>query len=106
MVTVELAIVAFVGSGYLRNCSQLPGWSQAVVVFFGLSIAAAAWILSALPWIILNLDVQGFENFYQAPLSSVIVLRRVPVWVMAVAQHIFFALGLIALVLGIVGIFA
>jgi hypothetical protein len=103
MVTVELAVIAFLASGYLRDGGQLPSWGRWVAVCFGCSIAAAAWVLSALPWIVLCLDKPEFLNFYEAPISSAPILKHIRVWNMTVAQHLLFFGGLVALVFGMLG---
>jgi hypothetical protein len=104
MVTVETAVIALLGSGYLRDGGHFPRWGQVLAVCFALSIASAAEVLSALPWVVLRQGEPGFENFYQAPISHVPIRRHVRVWMVAVAQHVFFCAGLAAMVLGICGL--
>jgi hypothetical protein len=104
MVTVESGTIALIGSGYLKEGKLLPIWCQVLVVCFGISIAVAAHLLSGLPWIVLNLDKPGFENFHQAPITSGWPLKHVKIWHIAVRQHLFFGGGLLALILGILGL--
>jgi hypothetical protein len=100
MVTAELGVISFLGSSYFRSGGP-PRWVGLAGALFGLSAAAATWVLSALPWIVLRIDEAKFRNFYQAPLSSACVLRSIRVWVMAMVQHTLFVAGMFVVVLGL-----
>ncbi len=105
MITVELAIIAFLGSSYLRNGEPLQGWMVSVIIFFGISITAAAWVLGALPWIVVNLDIPRFANPYQAELSTAPILAKIRLWMMGFVQQAFFIVGILVLALGLLGVF-
>ena len=104
MVTVETGVIALIASVYLKDGAHFPRWGQVLVVCFALSIVAAAEVLSALPWVVLTKNQNGFNNFYLEPISSVPIRKHVRVWMVAVAQHVFFFAGLVAMVLGILGL--
>lgn len=102
MISVELAVIVFLFSDSQRGGANLGLLGRLVVVSFGLSVLFAAHLLSALPWIVLNLDSDEFKNFYQAPISSAVFLNRLRVWYMAVSMHLFFVIGIVALMLRVV----
>jgi hypothetical protein len=99
MISVELATIVFLGSDSFRGGASLGFLGRIIVISFGLSVLFAAYVLSALPWIVLNLQLDEFRNFYEAPISSTALLNRVPVWFMAIAMHLFFGVGIVALLL-------
>jgi hypothetical protein len=105
MVTVEVGTIAFVASGFLKDGKllPLPLWCKIFMVCFGLSVATAAHLLSGLPWIVMNMDNPEYVNFYQATVTSEVPLKYVKIWMLAVLQHLFFAIGLLAMTLGMIG---
>jgi hypothetical protein len=101
MVASELAVIAFLGSSYASKGAVLGQCITGVLVSFVVSIAAAAWLLGALPWIVVNLDNPEFQNPYQARLSSAPGFNRVRVWMLGFVQHACFFLGIVFLAAGV-----
>jgi hypothetical protein len=111
MVTVELGVIALIGSGFFKDGKMLPlpVWCKIVIISFGLSIASAAHLLSGLPWVVHKMadpnrnDDPDRENFFQGAVTTEFPLRHAKVWMLCVLQHFFFYVGLLALILGIIG---
>lgn len=98
MVAVQSAAIGFlVAKGGSVPVGAMPALRVSLAAFC-LSVLAAAWNLSAVPWIVLQLDRETDPNIYEAKLSSARVLNRIPLWLMLTIQHWAFAVGVISLV--------
>ena len=89
-VAVQTALIAFIGvgaaAGILANAAN---WT---VACFAVSISFAAWVLSAIPYTVVRFD-ESLDIYHMNP-SSAPILCRVPLWLMATLQHVFFATGI------------
>ncbi len=103
MVGVQAALIGFI----LKNEINPPLSGNSVNLSLGcfaLSILAAAWVLGALPFVVICIpemnDRDSSEaNIFFSKIDSLPLLRMIPLWLMALIQHVTFALGLIFLIL-------
>lgn len=100
MVAVQSALIGFLATATKSQNASLELTVQIALGCFAISVLAAAWVLSALPYILIRLPEHEDPNIYFMSLSSVPVLRRIPMWLMGAVQHWAFAIGLIALIAG------
>lgn len=102
MVGVQAALIGFI----LKNEMQPPLLGSTLnlsLACFVLSILAAAWVLGALPFVVICIpEMQdrdpSMSNIFFSKIDSIFPLKFIPLWVMALIQHVTFALGLICLV--------
>lgn len=98
MVTVQSAAIGLlIAKDTSVPAGVLPALHLSLAAFC-VSVLAAAWNLSAVPWIVLQLDREEDPNLYEARLTSIRVLNRIPLWVMLTVQHWAFAFGIVSLV--------
>ena len=92
MVPVQTALIAFIGVGAAAGMRILANAANWTVAYFAVSIFCAAWLLSAIPYTVVRLGES--LDIYHMNLSSAPILCRVPLWLMATLQHVFFATGI------------
>lgn len=102
MVTVQTALI-----GFLITATELgmgnASFELAVQIALGcfaVSVLAAAWVLSALPYIVIRLPEYEDPNIYLMRLSSAPLLKDIPLWLMSAVQHWAFAIGMTSLIAG------
>lgn len=129
MTTVSTGVIAANGvllSKSAAEAPRLPLWANLSVLFIGLSIVFAAWVIGSLPSIVVRLRRWAAEpaspaadssataptdtdkrfvtednDFYEARLFSFIPVR---VGVVAALQHVFFVLGIYCFALYVMGV--
>jgi hypothetical protein len=81
---------------------RIPAWTaNSTVALFAASILCAAWVLSGIPWIVVCLEGSPNKNIYCMKLTTFWVLGCVPLWAMAMFQHLFFAAGIVVLAVAV-----
>ncbi len=98
MAASAVAIITFLSSQFAASPTLL---TKIATLAFVLSIVSAGWLIGALPWLTINLDITSFRNPYQAPLSSTRGLRSVRVWMAGFAQHLFYVVGVLLLMFAV-----
>lgn len=88
-----LVAIQAVALGYFKTQSTLP--HQWASISFALSILFAAWVLGALPIIVQKL------NGVTTTIGDMKAFGRIKLWYLCGAQHLFFALGIVALILNL-----
>ena len=91
-VAVQTALIAFIGVGAAAGMRILANAANWTVACFAVSISFAAWVLSAIPYTVVRFD-ESLDIYHMNP-SSAPILCRVPLWLMATLQHVFFATGI------------
>ena len=100
MVAVQSALVGFLATATKSQNGSLEVTVQVALVCFAISVLAASWVLSALPYVLIRLLEQKDPNIYFMNLSSAPLLKHIPIWLMGAIQHWAFAVGLLSLVTG------
>jgi hypothetical protein len=100
MVAVQSALVGFLATAAKTQSGIHEFTVQVALICFVISVLAAAWVLSALPYVLIRLLEEEDQNIYFMNLSSAPLLKHIPVWLMGAIQHWAFAVGLLFLVGG------
>lgn len=100
MVGVQSALIGFLATSTPTQSGNPTIAINISLVCFAVSVLAAAWVLSALPYVVIRLLEEGNPNIYYMRLSGSLILNRIPLWLMGAIQHWAFALGVISLVFG------
>ncbi len=100
MIAVQSGLIGFLATSPAGNNSHFRIAIDLSLACFAVSILAAGWVLSALPYILIRLLEQKDPNIYFMRLSSAPVLRTIPLWLMGAIQHWAFAIGVLCLVIG------
>jgi hypothetical protein len=97
MVAVQTAIIAFLATG--MKAFAIPLWgANLTIVFFGLSIIAAASLLSGIPYIMIRLDECENPNVYfMKIITKPSSLCDLKLWHWITAQHLLFLIGIVFL---------
>jgi hypothetical protein len=96
MVAVQTAVIAFLANTGVPAVKIPLYVAHVTICCFVVSILAAAWVLSAIPYIMIQLCERNDSNIYLMNISSAPILRLIPLWLMATIQHLFFFLGILA----------
>ena len=100
IVAVQSALIGYLATG----AKPSNAWRELTVNLslgsFAVSILAAAWVLSALPYVLIRLREEKDPNIYFMNLSSAPVLNLIPLWLMGAVQHWAFAVGLLIFITG------
>ncbi len=83
-----------------RSPECLPLSGKIAIFCFVVSMLTAAWVLSAIPYVVICLSSKAEPNIYQMPLTSLPLLEGVKLWQMAMLQHWGFGLGVGFLLIG------
>lgn len=100
MVAVQSALIAFLATATKSHKASFDLTANLALGSFAISILAAAWVLSALPYVLIRLPEEENPNIYFMSLSSAPFLKWIPLWVMGAIQHWAFAIGLLSLIAG------
>jgi hypothetical protein len=87
MVAVQTALIGFLVTKSNSLDASLELSVQVALGCFTISVLAAAWILSALPYIVIRLPEHKDPNIYFMNLSSAPLLKHIPMWLMGAIQH-------------------
>jgi hypothetical protein len=99
MVSIGMAIIAFIGSTYFKHPEGSLWIPAAAVVSFAIAILAATWVVGALPWIAINIEDPKFKNPYMAPVTDwpYFWIDRIKMWQVVTLEHLAFAIGIVFL---------
>ena len=92
-----LGLVSFIGGkeGFFKLDEK---WARRTVFVFAVSIFCATWVLAALPSILLRMENEKTDNFYQMWMFEWL---PIPLWIFSSAQHWLFVTGVFFMMLSI-----
>jgi hypothetical protein len=92
MTSVSTAIIGTNGFMMVNggtNSLREPAWAYLSLLFFGLSIAFAAWVLGSLPSVVIRLRKGGPADIMEIPISPTLANPGSPVSTVSVANDIY-----------------
>jgi hypothetical protein len=100
MVTVQTAVIAFLGTG-IRAVGIPPTGAVIAIIFFSSSIIIAAWLLAGIPYIVIQLEEKPDTNIYYERIITISILRRFSLHIWSTILHWLFVLGIASLVVSL-----